>query len=367
LEQIKGFLEIFPKGFGFLRDIENNFRPVKSDIFVPGQMIRNFNLREGVFIQGAASKNAQDQKQSMQLQKIMTINHKDTDEYGLIRELKTLTSINPNERIHLTLHEKDRMGKILDLLVPLGKGQRGLIIASPKTGKTTILKHIGMAIQKNHPEITLFILLVDERPEEVTDFRRGIESAHVLSSSADESVANHLRMTRLAMNTAIRMVENGKDVAILIDSLTRMGRAFNKETQSHGRTLSGGLAANALDLPRQFFGAARKIENGGSLTIMSTILVNTGSQMDEVIFQEFKGTGNLDLVLSSACAEQRVFPAIDINASGTRKEELIMDDDEYRRAAKIRRTLSQFKDAEGMSFLIRKFDELMMVAEKQDA
>ncbi|HEM48595.1 MAG TPA: transcription termination factor Rho [Caldithrix sp.] len=358
MDQAQGYLEIYPKGFGFLRTLENNFRPSNADIFVPHQLIRSHALREGLLIEGKIKQNVKNENKNAQLNKILKINENIAKGYLEIKELKNLTSINPNERIKMTLGPKDRMGKILDMLVPLGKGQRGLIIASPKTGKTTILKHIAIAIEKNHPEIALFVLLVDERPEEVTDFRRALERGHVLSSSADESVANHLRMTRLAMNSAIRMVEYGKDVAIVIDSLTRMGRAFNKETQSYGRTLSGGLAANALDLPRQFFGAARKVEGGGSLTIMSTILVNTGSQMDEVIYQEFKGTGNLDLVLSKECAEQRVFPAININASGTRKEELLLDDDEYRQSAKIRRLLSQFKEVEAMQYLVTKFDEL---------
>jgi transcription termination factor Rho len=358
LDQAQGYLEIYPKGFGFLRTLENNFRPSNTDIFVPHQLIRTHALREGLLIEGEVKQSQKNENKNAQLNKILKINENIAKGYFDIKELKNLTSINPNERINMTLGPKDRMGKILDMLVPLGKGQRGLIIASPKTGKTTILKHIALAIEKNHPEIELFVLLVDERPEEVTDFRRALERGYVLSSSADESVTNHLRMTRLAMNSAIRMVEYGRDVAILIDSLTRMGRAFNKETQSHGRTLSGGLAANALDLPRQFFGAARKVEGGGSLTIMSTILVETGSQMDEVIFQEFKGTGNLDLVLSKECAEQRVFPAININASGTRKEELLLDDTEYRRSAKIRRLLSQFKEVEAMQYLVTKFDEL---------
>ena len=358
MDQAQGYLEIYPKGFGFLRNLENNFRPANTDIFVPHQLIRSHALREGLFIEGVIQKKEKQENKNAQLNKITKINDIIAKGYLDIKDLKKLTSINPNERIKMTLGPKDRLGKILDMLVPLGKGQRGLIIASPKTGKTTILKHIAMAIEKNHPEIELFVLLVDERPEEVTDFRRAIEGAYVLSSSADESVTNHLRMTRLAMHSAIRMVEFGKDVAIVIDSLTRMGRAFNKETQSHGRTLSGGLGANALDLPRQFFGAARKVEGGGSLTIMSTILVETGSLMDDIIYQEFKGTGNLDLVLSKECAEQRVFPAININASGTRKEELLLDDDEYRKTAKIRRLLSQFKEVEAMQYLITKFDEL---------
>lgn len=362
MSELQGYLEILPKGFGFLRDIDKNFRPADGDVYVPAQLIRHFRLREGVHLKGPGEESNINGKMKTQLLNISTVNHHPLSEYTSIKELKSLTSINPHERIRQTIDEGDRMGKILDLLIPLGKGQRGLIIASPKTGKTTILKHTALAIEKNHPEIELFILLVDERPEEVTDFKRALPNAHVLYSSADESVSSHLRMTRLALSAAMRMVEQGRDVAVLIDSLTRMGRAFNKDTQSYGRTLSGGLAANALDLPRQFFGTARKVENGGSLTIMATILVNTGSQMDEVIFQEFKGTGNLDLVLSQACAEQRVFPAININASGTRKEELLMDSEELKKSAKIRRLLSQFKEVEAMTVLITKLDELLQKA-----
>jgi transcription termination factor Rho len=237
------------------------------------------------------------------------------------------------------------------MIVPIGKGQRGLVVSPPKSGKTTILKHIAESIQRHHPEVELFILLVDERPEEVTDFKRGLSHACVLASSADQSVAQHLRMTRLAMNTATRSAEIGRDVVVLIDSLTRMSRAFNNQTQSHGRTLSGGLAADALTMPRRVFGAARNIERGGSLTVVATILVDTGSRMDDVIFQEFKGTGNMDLVLSRKCAEQRLWPAIDINASGTRKEHLLMKKNALQEAIHLRRQVATLDEVSALMAL----------------
>ena len=227
----------------------------------------------------------------------------------------------------------------------------GLIVSPPKSGKTTILQHIATSVQRHHPDASLFILLVDERPEEVTDFKRGLENANVLASSADQSITQHLRMTRLTMNAATRSAESGCDVVVLIDSLTRMSRAFNNQTQSHGRTLSGGLAADALTIPRRIFGAARNIENGGSLTVIATILVDTGSRMDDVIYEEFKGTGNMDLVLSRECAEQRLWPAININASGTRKEHLLMGKEAFQEAINFRRAAAQLDEFAAMTAL----------------
>ncbi len=356
MNQAKGYLEIINNRFGFLRQIENNFRPSAEDIYVPPNIIQTYRLKEGALVEGIAEKGA---KNNLQLVKIETINQLPVSHYNQIKSFKENISVNPHERINLVLGKDDAMGNILNFLTPMGKGQRGLIISPPKTGKTTILQHIGHAILQNHPEITLFVLLIDERPEEVTDFKRSLEGAFVLASSADESVQNHLRMTHLSMNAAMRMTETGKDVFILIDSLTRMGRAFNKVTNSHGRTMSGGLSANALNHPRQFFGAARKMENGGSLTIMATILVNTGSVMDDVIYQEFKGTGNFDLVLSQKCAEQRIFPAIDIHASGTRREELLLNENELKKYAKIRQFLAQLKEVEDMAYLVQNWKKLL--------
>ena len=227
-----------------------------------------------------------------------------------------------------------------------------MIISPPKSGKTTILKHIAASIMANHPDVDVFILLVDERPEEVTDFKRGLKGAHVIYSSADQSIAMHMRMTRLALHTAILCAETGRDSIVLIDSLTRMSRAFNAETRSHGRTMTGGLGAGALAIPRKIFGAARNVEKGGSLTIIATILVDTGSRMDDIIYQEFKGTGNADIVLSRKCAEKRIWPAINLNASGTRKEELLLDDETYKEVTKIRGMLSSLDETTAMSTML---------------
>jgi transcription termination factor Rho len=241
------------------------------------------------------------------------------------------------------------MGQALDIIVPIGKGQRGLIISPPKAGKTTILKHMTNSIIANHRDADVLVLLVDERPEEVTDFKRSINAGHVLHSSADQSVLQHMRMARLALNTAIRCAESGKNAVVFIDSLTRMTRAFNAETKSYGRTMTGGLATNAMEIPRQIFGAARNIEEGGSLTIIATILVDTGSRMDDIIFQEFKGTGNMDLVLSRKCAEQRLWPAININDSGTRKEHLLLDKESYKEITELRRVLAEKDEVKALS------------------
>jgi len=265
-----------------------------------------------------------------------------------------LISINPMERFNLTLEPGDATGRALDLIVPVGKGQRGLVVAPPKSGKTTILRHMANAITQNHPDTRVFVLLVDERPEEVTDFKRGLSRAHVLYSSADQSIEQHMRMTRIAVHTAIRCTEAGEDAVVFIDSLTRMSRAFNISTDSRGKTLTGGLGANAMAIPRKIFGAARNIEGGGSLTIIATILVNTGSRMDDIIFQEFKGTGNMDLFLSRPCAEQRIWPAIDINQSGTRKEDLLLTKEEYQEVLEIRRELADMDEVDAMAALLER-------------
>ncbi len=328
MEPIQGYLEIMDKGFGFLRNIEDNYQPKPENPYVPNSLIRKLNLREGSFIEGFGEKKGP-RNLNLALIRIETINGLPFDEFLNTPMLQDQVSINPIERYHMKQDEDDVTGKALDLIVPVGMGQRGLIISPPKSGKTTILRHMANSIVANYPETEVFILLVDERPEEVTDFQRGLTDAHVLYSSADQQIGQHMRMTRLAMHTAIRCAEIGQDAVVFIDSLTRMTRAFNADTDSHGKTLSGGLGANAMEFPRKIFGAARKLENGGSLTIIATILVDTGSRMDDVIFQEFKGTGNMDLFLSRECAEQRIWPAININKSGTRKEDLLMSAEEY--------------------------------------
>ena len=351
MKPVTGHLEILDRGFGFLRAIENNYAPQPTDTFVPAALIDKFNLHEGIFIEGTGIKG--DPKSSnLKLNAIEHINQMTLEEYASVVAIQDQVSINPHRRLIMTRGADDLMGRALDMIVPMGRGQRGLIISPPKSGKTTILRHIANAITANHGDVPVFVLLVDERPEEVTDFKRGLQKAHVLSSSADQSIAQHMRMTRLAMNTAIRLTEAGQDTVVLIDSLTRMSRAFNVETESHGRTMTGGLGANALAIPRQIFGAARNLEGGGSLTIVATILVDTGSRMDDIIFQEFKGTGNMDLVLSRKCAEQRVWPAIHIKQSGTRKEELLLGAEEYQKAIEIRRVLSQVDEIAAMEQLL---------------
>ncbi|MCF8069551.1 MAG: transcription termination factor Rho [Desulfobacterales bacterium] len=351
MKSVKGYLEILDKGFGFLRSIENNFIPNPVDPFIPTGLIKKFQLREGSLIEGTGV--AGDPKSNnLKLDNIETINGIPFEESLKIEPLWNQTSINPDERLHLTQGPEDLMGKALDIVAPIGKGQRGLIVSPPKSGKTTIMRHMANSIVINNPDIAVFVLLVDERPEEVTDFKRGLQGAHVLFSSSDQTISHHMRMTRMAMHTAIRCAEAGQDTVVFIDSLTRMSRAFNVETNSHGRTMSGGLGANALEMPRKIFGAARNIENGGSLTVIATILVETGSRMDDIIFQEFKGTGNMELVLSRKCAEQRIFPAININQSGTRKEELLLSKDEYDMAIKFRRILAQQDEVSAISDLL---------------
>jgi transcription termination factor Rho len=351
LKSVDGHLEILDRGFGFLRSIERNFQPSSEDTYVPAALVRKFNLSEGIFIEGAGVKGDAKNK-NLKLAEIEKINQIPFEEYSKIKSLQSQVSISPSERFKIAQGANDIMGKALDMVVPIGKGQRGLIISPPKAGKTTILKHMAKSIINNHPEVEIFVLLVDERPEEVTDFRRGLKDAHVLSSSADQSVGQHLRMTKMAMNTAVRSAETGIDTVVFIDSLTRMARAFNKDTQSHGRTLTGGLGANTMEMPRRIFGAARNIESGGSLTIIATILIDTGSRMDDIIFQEFKGTGNMDLVLSRKCAEQRVWPAININQSGTRKEHLLQETEELQDVVEIRRKLSDLDEITAMSVFI---------------
>ncbi|MEJ2633823.1 MAG: transcription termination factor Rho [Calditrichia bacterium] len=343
----KGILEILPEGYGFLRDEKHNFQIKNGDAYVPAEIIRRYKLREGLHIVAEVG-TPQARGKSAPVTNVLKCNGVTPEEYLKIPDIKSGISIDPEEQLVMTMEPRDYTGRAMDLFTPVGKGQRGMIISPPKAGKTTILKHIAKAVCKNDPEVEVVVLLIDERPEEVTDFQRDLPGALVFHSSADQDVDNHLRMTYLTMNMAMRRVEFGRDVLILIDSLTRMGRAFNKDTTSGGKTLSGGLAANALDLPRRFFGAARNLENGGSLSIMASILIDTGSRMDEVIFQEFKGTGNLDLVLSRECAERRLFPAINIRHKILSPEDL--DD-----ASFLRRKTAGMKPPEALEFVLEYF------------
>jgi len=347
MEPVKGHLEIMDKGFGFLRNIEENFLPRPENPYVPNSLIRRLDLREGSFIEGFGEQKDPNNP-NLALIRVETINSLPFDEFNKIPLLQDQTSINPFERYVLTQNEADMTGLALDMIVPIGMGQRGLIISPPKSGKTTILKHMANSIVLNHPDSKVFILLVDERPEEVTDFQRGVINAHILYSHPHMLTGQHMRMTRLAMHTAIRCAEIGQDAVVFIDSLTRMTRAFNANTESYGKTMSGGLGSNAMEFPRKIFGAARKLENGGSLTIIATILVETGSRMDDIIFQEFKGTGNMDLFLSRECAEHRIWPAININKSGTRKEDLLMSKEELEKIIELRRALATKNEKDAM-------------------
>jgi transcription termination factor Rho len=350
MHKINGHLEILQKGFGLLRSIENNFIPSPDDPYVPAGLIKQYDLPEGILIEGlGAGSGAQG---SLVLDFIQTINGITLRDYLQVKPIHKKTSINPTHRFVLTTGPDDLTGKALDLIVPMGRGQRGLIISPPKSGKTTILQHMANAISTKNDNTHVFVLLVDERPEEVTDFKRGLSKTHVLSSSADQGISDHLRITRLAINTALRWTEMGHDAVVLIDSLTRMSRAFNTRTQSHGRTMTGGLGANALTIPRQIFGSARNLEEGGSLTIVATILVDTGSKMDDIIYQEFKGTGNLDLVLSRKCAEHRLWPAINIHDSGTRKEELLLSKAEHRKIIDMRRALGSMDELKALTYFL---------------
>ncbi len=356
VESVQGYLEIMDQGFGFLRQIENNFQQLPENTYVPNKLISRFKLSEGGFIQGTGEKK-NSQNKNLALVHIDTINGLPLKETLNTVSLQDQVSINPYQRLTMTMGPDDLTGKALDHIVPMGLGQRGLIISPPKTGKTTLLRHMANAVVTNHPDTEVFILLVDERPEEVTDFRRGLKDAHVLYSSADQQIGHHMRMTRLAMHTAICCAELGRDAVVFIDSLTRMTRAFNTQTESHGRTMTGGLGANSMQIPRKIFGAARKVENGGSLTIVATILVETGSRMDDVIFQEFKGTGNMDLMLNRTCAERRIWPAIDINQSGTRKEALLMDEAELQEISDVRRDISDMDETDAMAAFLEYLKE----------
>ncbi len=347
-----GILEIMDGGHGFLRNPQKNFQPQKTDVFVPGKIIKDFNLKDGHHVLGKLGK-APNPNQSKPLKEIVKINGLTIPKYEKLKEYKTSVVIDPEEPLKMQMSENDITGRMIDLFTPIGKGQRGMVISPPKAGKTSILKHVAKAVLQNHADVDVFALLIDERPEEVTDFQRDLPGATVFHSSSDQDVEKHLHITSLAMNTAIRIAESGGDVLVIIDSLTRMGRAFNKDADSGGKTLTGGLAANAMEFPRRFFGAARNIENGGSLTIVATILVETGSRMDEVIFQEFKGTGNMDLVLARECAERRLFPAINIRESGTRKEHKLLDMDTLDEVNFLRRKVAGLKTAEALEYVLK--------------
>ncbi len=351
--EAEGYCEIAGKGFGFVRDPIRLFLPNPLDVFVTPEIVKRFGLRDGHWLKVEARKSSR----GMQIQKLLLVNDQPPEAVKTWPSFEDLTTINPIERFILETVPERTTTRVIDLLIPIGKGQRGLIVAPPRTGKTTLLNHMAQAIVANHPDVKLMILLVDERPEEVTDFKRNIPEAELWASSNDMEIKSHTRIAQLAIERARRLVESGHDVFILLDSITRMGRAFNNAIAGGGRTMSGGVDSRALEIPRKIFAAARNTEEAGSLTIVATALIDTGSRMDELIFQEFKGTGNSEIVLDRKISDQRIYPAIDIFQSGTRREELIVPADALQKINVIRRGLAGHKPQEAiervLSFLKR--------------
>ncbi len=348
----EGVLEILPDQYGFLRSLEANYLHGPDDIYVSPSQIRKFGLRTGDTIRGVI-RPPKDSERFYALLKVESINFEDPEIAKEKILFDNLTPLYPEEKIKLEFDPKNLSTRLMDLLIPIGKGQRGLIVAPPRTGKTMLLKDIAHAINTNHKEIFLMVLLIDERPEEVTDMQRSV-NGEVISSTFDEPPQRHIQIAEIVIEKAKRLVETGKDVVILLDSITRLARAYNVTIPSSGKVLSGGVDSNALHKPKRFFGAARNIEEGGSLTIIATALIDTGSRMDEVIFEEFKGTGNLEVNLDRKLSEKRVFPAIDINKSGTRKEELLVDKDHLKKIWILRKVLSGMDTTDAMEFLIDK-------------
>ncbi|EAI8629882.1 transcription termination factor Rho [Campylobacter lari] len=347
-----GILEISPEGYGFLRGMDSNLSDSANDAYVSNSQIRKFALRVGDIVTGQV-REPKDQEKYYALLKIEAINYLPLKEARERPLFDNLTPIFPTEKIKLEYDPLKLTGRMLDLFAPIGKGQRSLIVAPPRTGKTELMKELATAIAKNHPEAHLIVLLVDERPEEVTDMQRCVKG-EVFSSTFDLPAYNHVRVAELVIEKAKRMVETGKDVIILLDSITRLARAYNTATPSSGKVLSGGVDANALHKPKRFFGAARNIEHGGSLTIIATALIETGSRMDEVIFEEFKGTGNSEIVLDRNISDRRIYPAINIIKSGTRKEELLQGVEKLQKIWAIRSAISQMDDIEALKFLYSK-------------
>ena len=348
----EGVLETLPDGFGFLRAPDYNYLPGPDDIYVSPSQIRRFNLRTGDIISGHI-RPPKEGERYFALLKVETINYEDPERAREKILFDNLTPLYPNERLRLESQPDDYTTRIVDLLTPVGKGQRGLIVAAPRTGKTMMLQHVAKAIAHNHKEVILIVLLIDERPEEVTDMQRSVDG-EVISSTFDEPATRHVQVAEMVIEKAKRLVEHGKDVVILLDSITRLARAYNTVVPPSGKILSGGVDSNALHKPKKFFGAARNIEDGGSLTIIATALIDTGSRMDEVIFEEFKGTGNMEIHLDRRLMDKRVFPAIDINKSGTRKEELLITKEDLNRIWIVRKVLSQLSVVEAMEFLLDK-------------
>jgi len=348
-----GVLEILPDGFGFLRSPDYSYLPGPDDIYVSPSQIRRFNLRTGDLISGQI-RPPKESERYFALLKVEAINHESPEENVNRPLFDNLIPYYPTERIRLEYDSTDYSTRVMDLVTPIGMGQRGMIVAAPRTGKTVLLQSIAKAIKKNHRDIHLIILLIDERPEEVTDWKRQVSTAEIISSTFDEPPQRHVQVSEMVIERAKRLVESKRNVVILLDSITRLARAYNAIMPTSGKVLSGGLDSNALQRPKRFFGAARNIETGGSLTILATALIDTGSRMDDVIFEEFKGTGNMELHLDRKLVEKRIFPTIDINASGTRKEELLVEKDLLNRIWIVRKVLTSLSTVESMEFLLGK-------------
>jgi transcription termination factor Rho len=353
-----GVLEVLQDGFGFLRAIESNYLPGPDDIYVSPSQIRRFGLRTGDSVEGEI-RGPKDAERYFALLKVNKINYEDPEKVRNKIAFDNLTPLYPDERIKLEIEstkvekKPDNTSRLIDLVSPIGKGQRALIVSPPRAGKTIILQNIAQSITANHPECFLMVLLIDERPEEVTDMQRSVKG-EVVASTFDEPASRHVAVAEMVIEKAKRLVEHKKDVVILLDSITRLGRAYNAVIPSSGKVLTGGVDANALQRPKRFFGAARNVEEGGSLTIISTALVDTGSRMDEVIFEEFKGTGNSELILDRKVADKRIYPALDITRSGTRREELLFEKDDLSKMNVLRRIISPMGTMDGIEFLISK-------------
>lgn len=364
----EGVVEVLQDGFGFLRSSDSNYLPGPDDIYVSPSQIRKFGLRTGDTVEGPI-RGPKDGERYFALLKVNTINFEDPEKIKHKIHFDNLTPLYPDERLKLEVQDptkKDFSPRVIDIVAPIGKGQRALIVAPPRTGKTVLLQNIAQSITTNHPECYLIVLLIDERPEEVTDMQRSVKG-EVVSSTFDEPATRHVQVAEMVIEKAKRLVEHGRDVVILLDSITRLGRAYNTVVPSSGKVLTGGVDANALQRPKRFFGAARNIEEGGSLTIVATALIDTGSRMDEVIFEEFKGTGNSEIVLDRKVADKRIFPAIDILKSGTRKEELITPRSDLQKTYVLRRILNPMGPQDAIEFLIDKLRQTKQNSEFFDS
>jgi transcription termination factor Rho len=348
--EVRGVLQVTSDGHGYLRSLDNDYNPAPTDPYVPRETLTSLGLETGLEIEGLAVPGDRGRVASW-VDEVRAVNGADPAEWAGRTPFKDLVAEDPNERIRLESAADEVSTRVVDLITPIGRGQRCLIVAPPKAGKTVLLQKMAASISANHPEIHLIVLLVDERPEEVTDMRRSVHG-EVVASSSDEMARNHVQVAEIVLERARRLVESRRDVVVLLDSITRLSRAYNTEQRGSGRVLSGGIDARTMEKPRRFFGAARKVENGGSLTVIGTALVDTGSRMDEVIFQEFKGTGNTEIVMDRDLFDRRIFPAIDISQSGTRKEEKLYSPKEYQKVVLLRRALAPLRAAEAMQLLV---------------